>query len=40
MLDGATPTRLLSAFPEDVAIERIGLAEAIRKTKAFLTQED
>ena len=36
MLDGATPTRLLSAFPEDVIIERIGLAEAIRKTKEFL----
>ena len=36
MLDGATPTRLLSAFPEDVIIERLGLADAIRKTKDFL----
>lgn len=36
MLDGATPTRLLTAFPEDVVVERIGLAEAIRKTKEFL----
>lgn len=36
MLDGATPTRLLSAFPEEVVIERVGLAEAIKKTKDFL----
>ncbi|MBL4767438.1 MAG: ATP-dependent DNA helicase [Rhodobacteraceae bacterium] len=36
MLDGAMPTRLLNAFPEDVVIERIGLAEAIRKTAEFL----
>jgi ATP-dependent DNA helicase DinG len=38
MLDGATPTRLLSAFPEDVIIERLGLAEAIRKTQDFLAE--
>ena len=37
MLDGALPTRLLSAFPEGVPIERVGLAEAVAKTKAFLT---
>jgi len=36
MLDGATPSRLLSAFPEDVIVERLGLADAIRKTKEFL----
>jgi len=36
MLDGATPTRLLSCFPEDVIIERLGLAETIQKTKEFL----
>ena len=36
MLDGAMPSRLLTAFPEDVLIERIGLAEAIQKTKEFL----
>lgn len=36
MLDGATPSRLLSAFPEDVIIERVGLAEAIQKTTDFL----
>ena len=39
MLDGATPTRLLSCFPTDVIIERIGLAEAIKKTRDFLQQE-
>ncbi|PCJ36666.1 MAG: helicase, partial [Alphaproteobacteria bacterium] len=36
MLDGAMPSRLLNAFPEDVIIERIGLAEAIQKTRGFL----
>jgi ATP-dependent DNA helicase DinG len=36
MLDSRLPTRLTSAFPPDVVIERIGLAEAIAKTKAFL----
>ena len=37
MLDGATPTRLLSAFPPEVEVERIGLAEALQKTRDFLT---
>jgi len=36
MLDGATPSRLLTAFPGDVIIERTGLADAIRKTREFL----
>jgi len=36
MLDGATPTRLLSCFPEGVEIERLGLADVIQKTKEFL----
>lgn len=36
MLDGATPTRLLSAFPEETPVERLGLAEVIRKTREFL----
>jgi len=39
MLDGAMPSRLLNAFPEDVIIERIGLADAIQKTKAFLADQ-
>ncbi len=38
MLDGAMPSRLLNAFPEDVTIERIGLAEAIQKTRGFLEE--
>jgi ATP-dependent DNA helicase DinG len=36
MLEGRTPTRLLDAFPEETEIERIGLKEAISKTKDFL----
>ena len=36
MLDPMMPSRLGGAFPEGVAIERLGLAEAIRETAAFL----
>jgi ATP-dependent DNA helicase DinG len=36
MLDSRTPTRLLGAFPEGVEVQRIGLAEAVAETKAFL----
>ena len=36
MLDSAIPTRLLDAFPSGVVIERIGIAEAIAKSKEFL----
>lgn len=36
MLDAKTPTRLLSAFPEGVAVKRAGLAEAADATRAFL----
>ena len=36
MLDSRTPTRLLGAFPEGVEVHRIGLAEAVAETKAFL----
>ncbi|MDB3891821.1 ATP-dependent DNA helicase [Alphaproteobacteria bacterium] len=36
MLDSRLPTRLTSAFPPDVEVERIGLAEAIAKTGTFL----
>lgn len=35
MLDGAMPSRLSSAFPEGVDVQRVGLAEAIGITKAF-----
>ena len=36
MLDSGMPSRLHGAFPEGVEIERVGLAEAITKTKEFL----
>ena len=38
MLDSRLPTRLTSAFPPGAPIERVGLAEAIRKTKEFLQE--
>jgi ATP-dependent DNA helicase DinG len=36
ILEGATPTRLLSAFPENTSIKRCGLAEAIGDIRQFL----
>jgi ATP-dependent DNA helicase DinG len=36
LLDRQMPSRLLGAFPAEIAVERIGLAEAIEKTRAFL----
>jgi ATP-dependent DNA helicase DinG len=36
LLDSALPSRLLTAFPPGVSIERVGLAEAVRETRAFL----
>ncbi|MFO1029333.1 MAG: ATP-dependent DNA helicase [Acetobacteraceae bacterium] len=36
LLDPRTPTRLLSAFPPGVKIRRVGLAEAVAQTRAFL----
>ena len=36
MLDSRLPTRLTSAFPPGVAIERVGLAEAIAGAREFL----
>ena len=36
MLDSRLPTRMTSAFPPDVEIQRLGLAEAIRQTAEFL----
>ncbi len=38
MLDKSSPTRLLSGLPDNVPIERIGLAEVIKKTKDFLNE--
>ncbi len=36
LLDKAMPSRLLSAFPADVAVERIGLKAALELTAGFL----
>ena len=36
MLDSRLPTRLLSAFPPGVLVERIGLADAVAETRRFL----
>lgn len=37
-LDGSLPSRLLTAFPAGVQVERIGLAEAVQKTAEFLKE--
>ena len=39
MLDSRLPTRLTSAFPPGVRVERVGLAEAVRITDEFLTDQ-
>ena len=36
LLDPMMPTRLTGAFPEGVEVERLGLAEAVGITRAFL----
>ena len=36
ILESATPTRLLTAFPADVPVRRCGLAEAVAETREFL----
>jgi ATP-dependent DNA helicase DinG len=36
MLDSRLPSRLLSAFPQGVTVERIGLADAVAETRRFL----
>jgi ATP-dependent DNA helicase DinG len=36
LLDRQTPSRLLSAFPAGVSVRRLGLAEAVKETRAFL----
>ena len=36
LLDRSTPTRLLSAFPAGVAVERVGLSEAAARVREFL----
>jgi ATP-dependent DNA helicase DinG len=36
LLDARTPTRLLTAFPPGVEVERVGLVEAIEGVRDFL----
>ena len=38
LLDRRTPSRVLSAFPPGVNVERVGIAEAVAKTREFLAQ--
>jgi ATP-dependent DNA helicase DinG len=38
ILEPATPSRLLSAFPADVPVARVGLADAIADIRAFLSE--
>ena len=40
VLDSRLPSRMISAFPQGVSVERIGLAEAIRTTADFLKSSD
>ncbi|CAH2604425.1 DinG family ATP-dependent helicase YoaA [Rhodovastum atsumiense] len=37
LLDRQTPTRLLSAFPQGVAVRRLGLAQVVAETRDFLS---
>jgi ATP-dependent DNA helicase DinG len=39
ILEGATPSRLLSAFPPETPVKRCGLAEAIGDIRQFLGHE-
>jgi ATP-dependent DNA helicase DinG len=36
LLDAAFPSRLQAAFPSGVAVERVGLSEAVRATREFM----
>jgi len=36
LLDPMMPSRLAGAFPDGVAVQKVGLAEAVRETRAFL----
>jgi ATP-dependent DNA helicase DinG len=38
LLDPMMPSRLKGAFPEGVELKRVGLAEAVAETRAFLTR--
>ncbi len=38
LLDRRTPSRILSAFPAGVTVERLGLAQTVARTRAFLAE--
>lgn len=38
LLDRQTPSRIVSAFPSGVVVERLGLAQAVERTRAFLAE--
>jgi ATP-dependent DNA helicase DinG len=40
LLDVQTPSRLLTAFPPGVSIERLGIADAVRQVGKFLLTDD
>ncbi len=40
LLDRQTPSRVLSAFPPGVTVERVGLAEAVSRSRAFLAEPE
>ncbi|MBV8401548.1 MAG: hypothetical protein JOZ17_22920, partial [Acetobacteraceae bacterium] len=40
LLDRQTPSRLFSAFPTGVVVRRVGLAQAVAETRAFLNGEN
>jgi len=39
MLDGAMPSRLLTAFPDGVEVQRLGLADAVQTAKQFYADQ-
>ena len=40
MLDSALPTRLCTAFPKDVEVQRLGLKDALSEIRGFLSNQD
>jgi len=40
LLDRGAPSRLMSAFPEGVVVQRVGLAKAVEETRTFLHAAD
>ena len=40
ILEPATPSRLLTAFPPEAPVKRCGLAEAVAEIRSFLSEAD